>query len=183
MDEFRTISTVLSMILGLGVTRLLLGMVNVFRIRRQCAIDWLPLAWAGVVFATQLQFWWAINHLPPMQRFGFSQFVFFVLLTLMLFLSAALILPNRAEDEADGMQRYFERDGRYGLLSLAGFLALGVITNLVFFGAAPLASWSLLDIPMIALPIAVFLSRSRRLQAAITAVYLPLLCLDLWVSL
>jgi hypothetical protein len=141
------------------------------------------LTWAGIVFASQLQFWWAINQLPSLQKLDFAQFIFFVILTLMLFLSAALILPSRAEDEAGGLRCYFERDGRYGLLPFAGFLVLAFLANLVFFSAGPFAIWSLLDIPMIALPIIVFFVQLRRLQAVITIIYIPLMWLDLWVSL
>ena len=101
MDEFRLMATVLSMVLGLGVTRLLLALVTVFRIRRQAPIDWLPLAWAAIIFITQLQFWWAITRLPSMGRaFTFADFIFLVSLTLMLFLAAVLLLPTRAEDES-----------------------------------------------------------------------------------
>lgn len=108
--------TVISMVLGLGIARLLLGLVTVFRIRHYCVMDWLPLAWAGILFASQLQFWWAINHLPSVSRaFSFADFIFLVMLTMMLFLAAALILPNRPEDEKDGLRAHFERDGRYAL--------------------------------------------------------------------
>ncbi|MDQ6434280.1 hypothetical protein RB623_09485 [Mesorhizobium sp. LHD-90] len=184
MDEFRMMATVLSMILGLGVTRLLLGLVTVFRIRRTAPVDWMPLAWAGIVFVVQLQFWWGVNQLPAIRpAFAFGDFVFLVALTLMLFLSAALLLPSRAEDESEGLRTYFERDGRYGLLAFASFLVLGFVVNLWFFREALLGLWSVLDIPMIVLPVAAFLSKSRRAQTWITVLYVPLMLVDVWVSL
>ena len=39
MDEFQLMATVLSMVLGLRVARLLLALVTVFRIRRKSPID------------------------------------------------------------------------------------------------------------------------------------------------
>lgn len=103
MTDFGRIVTVLSMVLGLGVTRLLLGLVTVFRIRRESPLDWVPLAWAAILFAIQLQYWWAITLLPSVKpTFSFPDFIFLVLLTLMLFLSAALMLPSRSEDEKTG---------------------------------------------------------------------------------
>ena len=184
MDEFRMIATVLSMVLGLGVTRLLLGLVTIFRIRRDSAVDWIPLTWAAILFVDQLQFWWAINQLPSVrQSFAFGDFIFLVVMTLMLFLAAAVLLPSRSEDEKEGLRRYFERDGRYGLLALGAFLVFAFIANIVFLKAAPLAAWSLLDIPMIVLPVAVFFVRSRRWQAWITAAYVPLVAVDIWISL
>lgn len=46
MSNFPIVATVLSMILGLSVTRLLLGVLTVFRIRRAAAPDWVALVWA-----------------------------------------------------------------------------------------------------------------------------------------
>ena len=184
MDEFRLMATVLSMVLGLGVTRLLLALVTVFRIRRQSPIDWLPLAWAGIIFITQLQFWWAITRLPSMGRaFTFADFIFLVSLTLMLFLAAVLLLPTRAEDEKYGLRPYFEQDGRYALLAFAAYLALGFVANIVFFNAPLLDTWSVLDVPLILFPAAIFWAKSRRVKVWITLAYIPLMVADIPVWL
>lgn len=184
MSNFPIIATALAMVLGLSVTRLLLGFVTVFRIRHKAAADWVPLAWAGVLLVIELQFWWAINQLPLVRpTFSFPEFIFFVLLTLMLFLSAALLLPSRSEDEQRDLRSYYENDGRYALLFLSAFLALAFIANLVFF-KTPFASLaSLLDLPMIALPVAAFFARSRLVYAGLTLLYVPLTLLDTFIAL
>ncbi|MDI7863496.1 hypothetical protein MRS76_16190 [Rhizobiaceae bacterium n13] len=184
MSSFPIIATILSMVLGLSVTRLLLGLVTVFRIRRASPIDWVPLVWALVLFETQLEFWWAINQLPSIKpTFNFQEFIFLVLLTLMLFLSAALLLPSRSEDEQEGLRIYFEQDGRYSLLSYSAFLVLGFAVN-VFFMKSPVASeWAYIDIILFILPVAAFFARSRTLYAAISLGYLPLTIFDTFLSL
>jgi len=171
------------MVLGLSVTRLLLGLVTVFRIRRTSPIDWVPLIWAIVFFETQLEYWWAINQLPSVKpTFTFQEFIFLVLLTLTLFLSAALLLPSRSEDEQEGLRIYFEQDGRYSLLSYSAFLALGFAAN-VFLLKSPVASeWAYIDIILIILPIAAFFAKSRTVYAAITLSYLPLSIYDTVLS-
>lgn len=184
MDAFRTMATVLSMVLGLGVTRLLLGLVTVFRIRRTSRPDWIVIAWTAILFLGQLEFWWALNQLPTIrQSFDFPDFLFLVGLTMMLFLAAALILPTRSEDESEGLWRYFRQDGRYGLLAYAAFLALSFIANVAFFDAPVYAAWSVLDLPLMLLPVAAFLAPTRAAHAAIIALYLPLAAVDLWVTL
>lgn len=178
------ILTVLSMVLGLGVARLLLGLVTVFRARHASRVDWLPLCWAAVLFAVMLEYWWAINRLPLMMTsFSFLDFVYLVVTTMMLFLAAALLLPSRAEDEQASLQTFFEQEGRYGLVPLAGFLILGFVANAVYFRSSPLSIWGLLDIPMIAIPVAAFLASTRPVQASLAAAYVPLLLIDLWISL
>jgi hypothetical protein len=184
MDDFRMILTVLSMVLGLGVTRVLLGLVTVFRTRHASRVDWLPLCWAGVLFAVMLEYWWAINQLPlVMTRFSFLDFIYLVVMTMMLFMAAALLLPSRAEDEQASMRTFFEREGRFGLIPLSGFLVLAFVANAVYFHSTPLSTWGLLDIPMIAIPLAAFLARERPAQVWLAAAYVPLVLVDIWVSL
>ncbi|KQS71700.1 hypothetical protein ASG39_20815 [Rhizobium sp. Leaf371] len=182
--NFPIVATVISMVLGLSVTRLLTGLVTVFRIRRSSQLDWVPLAWSGILFLTQLQYWWAINQLSALRpTFQFGEFLFLVLMTLMLFLTAALLLPSRGEDEARGLRVYFEEDGRFALLSLTAFFLFGLVVNVFGFQSPIESAWAVTDIPMIVLPVLAFLSRKRNYYAAITALYLPLCALDVWISL
>jgi hypothetical protein len=184
MSNFSTVATVLSMILGLSVTRLLLGMLTVFRIRRAASPDWVPLVWAVIVFSTQLEFWWAVNALPAIEEtFSFLEFLLLVLLTLMLFVTAALLLPSRSEDERDGLRIYFEQDGRYALLSFSLFLIIGIVVNIFLFKASLLTPWGALDIVMIILAMGAFYAKSRKVYAAITLIYLPVDIIDTIMSI
>ena len=184
MSNFPIVATVLSMILGLSVTRLLLGALTVFRIRRAAAPDWVALVWAVMLFVTQLDFWWAVNSLPQVKgTFSFLEFLLLVLLALSLFVSAALMLPSRSEDEQHGLRIYFEQDGRYALLSLSAYLFLGMIVNIVLFKASPLALWGALDVVMIVLPVCAFLAKSRKAYTVITLIYVPVTVIDTAVSL
>lgn len=184
MSNFPIVATVLSMVLGLSVTRLLLGFLTVFRIRRGAPVDWVPLVWAGILFMIQLEFWWAINQLPSLQpTFSFPEFVFLVLLTMMLFLSAALMLPSRSEDEQFGLRLYYEQDGRYALLFLSSFLMLGFVVNSLLFKAPIVSMSTVIDVPMIAMPIWAFFSTSRAVYTKIALAYIPLAVLDTFIAL
>jgi hypothetical protein len=132
----------------------------------------------------QMQFWWAINQLPSLKpSFSFLQFVFLVMLTMMLFVSAALLLPSRGEDEQPGLRGYFELDGRYALVALSAFLALGFVANIVFFGEPLTSVGSILDIPMIILPLVTFFAKTRSAYARITFLYVPLSVVDTIIAL
>jgi len=184
MSNFPIVATILSMILGLSVTRLLLGVLTVFRIRRVAKPDWVPLAWAGILFTTQLDFWWAVNALPAIKvTFTFLEFLLLVLLALSLFVSSALLLPSRSEDEQNGLQVYFEQDGRYALLFLSAYLSLGLVVNVSFFKASPIALWGVLDVVMIALALGAFIAKARERYALIALAYVPITAFDLVVSL
>lgn len=184
MSNFPIIATVLSMILGLSVTRLLLGALTVFRIRRAAAPDWVALVWAVMLFSIQLDFWWAVNALPEVKAsYSFLEFLLLVLLALSLFVSAALLLPSRIEDEQNGLRIYFEQDGRYALLFLSTYLLLGFFVNIFFFKLSPIALWAAIDVLMISLPVCAFAVKSRKLYSLITLIYVPISAIDLAISL
>ncbi|GLK79240.1 hypothetical protein [Methylopila turkensis] len=147
MANFPIIATVLSMVLGLSVTRLLLGLVTVFRIRRVSPPDWVSL------------------------------------LTMMLFLSAALLLPSRSEDEQLGLRQYYETNGRYALLCLSSYLILGFVANAAFYDAPLMSLASLVDLPMIALPLVAFFAKRRPHYAGVALLYVPLVVVDTCIAL
>ena len=130
MDTFRWIAVVVSMILGLGVTRLLSSAVAVFKSRRRAAVDWLPLVWALVIFVQQIDFWWSLEELSILvPKWTFAEFLMLVALVLVLFLAAALILPQAEMERGDTLRGFFDRDGRYALLALAVFSLLAILAN------------------------------------------------------
>ncbi|BAN54973.1 MULTISPECIES: hypothetical protein [Pseudomonas] len=184
MANFTVLVTVLSMVLGLSITRILLGLITVFRIRRTARPDWVAVVWAFTLFLFQLQFWWALNDLSTIKKeFTFGEFLLLVSLTLALFSAAALILPSRSEDELNGLKVYFEQDGRYALLATCTYLGLGSVINVLFFNVSPFQLWAVLDLVMIAVSLAAFFAQSRRLYAPLTLAYLLLSVFDIAVSL
>lgn len=177
MQTLQWISVIMALILGLGITRLLTALVAIFKSRRRIAADWIPLAWAAALFLTQLQFWWALGDLAAIKTaFPFLHFIGLVVLPLTLFIAAALLLP--LGEEPASLRAYFENDGKWALLSLSAFFAGALITNWQLFHATPFALWGLIDVALILLPLAVAFTRSRRVQAVITAVTVPLIVAD-----
>lgn len=181
MDSFRWISVALSIILGLGITRLLSSYVMVFTSRTRSRPDWIPLAWGGCIFVWQLQFWWAIIELPVMIKTwtpGF--FLILVCLTLLLFVSASLVLPTTEAAHREGLRASFERDGRWALLSVSAYFVLALVADWVFWKVPPFSLWGAALLALAVLPLAFIASRSRRAQAAITVVYV---LLSAWAAL
>lgn len=177
MQTLQWISVIMALVLGLGITRLLTAAVGLFKARRRISMDWLPLAWAAALFVTQLQFWWALGDLAvTTNKFPFLEFVALVTLPLMLFLTAALLLPFG--EEPASLRAYFEADGKWALVALSLFFAGAFITNWKLFEATPVAAWGLVNVLLIALPLIVALSRSRTVQAVLTLITVPLVAAD-----
>ncbi|MDX2197446.1 MAG: hypothetical protein SF069_00570 [Phycisphaerae bacterium] len=175
MDSFRWITTVLSMILGLGVTRLLSSVIAMFRSRAHSRLDWIPLVWAGCIFVWQLQFWWAIIELPGLVKvWTLGYFLTLVTLTLLLFVAAALVLPPGELAGHESMTAAFERDGRWSLVALSGYFVLALVADWVFWGVTPFSVWGALLALLIGLPPAYLAMKTRAAQATITILYVPL---------
>lgn len=181
MESFRWIAVVLSMILGLGVTRLLSSCVELFRARGQTRMDWIPLVWAGSIFLWQLQFWWGVLELPHlMKTWTIGSFLTLVSLTLLLFVSAGLVLPSSKLEKNDSLRAAFERDGRWALVSFSVYFALALFTDWLLWGVSPVSLWGALLVALGILPLVFVFSQSRRLQEVITLLYIPL---SIWAAL
>ncbi len=172
MDTFRWIAVVVSMILGLGVARLLTGVVAVFRARDRAALDWLPLVWAAAIFIQQIAFWWSLEDAAGrVTTWTLPTFLLLVTLVLALFLAAALVLPANDMAEGDSLRAMFEKDGRFALLALGAFNAVVILANWVIWREDPLSESVRLNVALTVVPVAGFLG-SRRIQAIAAVVYI-----------
>jgi hypothetical protein len=180
-DAFRLISVALSIVLGLGITRLLGASVAVFRMRGHVAIDWLSLAWAGCVFVWQLQFWWAIIELPQLVgTWTLPEFLFLLALPLLLFLAAALVLPAGELPAGESLREFFASDGRWALVPLAAYFVVATLADALFWGLPFLSIAAGLNAVLAALPLAFLALPRRPARAAITVAYVVLTLVGAW---
>ncbi|NTV47205.1 MAG: hypothetical protein HGB11_11940 [Chlorobiales bacterium] len=183
MDAFRWISVTLSLVLGLGITRLLSSAVAVFRSREYAKMDWIPLVWATCIFIWQLQFWWAIIELPVLiKTWSIIQFLFLLALPLLLFVAAALILPHTEMEKGESLAELFVRDGRWALLFISAYFSFAIAANWYFWGISPFTYEGGLDAAQAIVPLVFLRVTSRRGQEVITILYLALSIWGAWVE-
>ncbi|MBN9022896.1 MAG: hypothetical protein J0H08_12555 [Rhizobiales bacterium] len=129
MNTFRWIAVIVAMIMGLGIARLLISTVGIFRARRRAKLDWLPLVWAATIFLQEVAFWWSLEEAASrVEVWTLPSFLMLVALVLALFMAAALILPFNELEKGESLRTFFEEDGRWALVALAVFnLAIGVL--------------------------------------------------------
>jgi hypothetical protein len=168
---FRLIAIAFSILLGLGVTRVLTSLVGVFLARLEARVRWIPVAWASMVFVLQLQFWWAIAELEELvDPWTRVHFVALAVIPLSLFVAAALLLPSPVQKGLD-LKDWFEAHGRWGLVALSAYAVAAMAINLAFFGIS-FASWSMLVLGAeAALPLAYLAITEPRARASITVAY------------
>lgn len=154
MDSFRWIAVTLSLVLGFGVTRLLSAGVAMFKSRTTAQLDWIPLVWAGCVFFWQIQYWWAIIELPRLiETWYLGQFMILLGLSLLLFITAALVLPSTELSEGEKLADRFERDGHWALPCLSAYFAVAFVADWHFWGISPFSYFGSLLAGLLLIPL------------------------------
>jgi hypothetical protein len=182
MDTFRWVAVGLSMILGLGVTRLLTSAVSVIRSRHHAEVHWMPLVWATSIFVLQLQFWWGVIELAQtVEVWTLEAFLLLLAIPLLLFVAAAMVLPIRELDRGESLLAEFTRDGRWGLACLAAYALLAAIADYVLFDLwEPTGADLLLAIEFVLPLVVLVIPRHPKLAGTMTVSYLLLVTWSSW---
>ena len=180
VNSFQSVWIAPSIILGIGLTKLLSDGVAVFRSRNRAELDWVPLVWAACIFVWQVQYLWAVIELPNLVKvWGLVDFLLLLGLSLLLFVASALVLPDTELGQGETYADSFRRDGRWALLALSSWGALALIADWVLFEMAPVSKESGILAVVIALPAIFLWTESRRMREAITVANLAL---TLWAA-
>ena len=87
--------TLISIVLGLGLTERLLKFYGLVQARRRVAWDALPLAWALLILIAVVNFWWGIRGvLAEASGWTTGDFMLAMISPVFLFLACAAALPK-----------------------------------------------------------------------------------------
>jgi hypothetical protein len=96
MDEWGFLSVIVSIILGLSITQLLQGISELINERERVRFYWPAVGWGVLLLLIDVQAWWAMFGLRHRHSWTFLQFATVLLEVILLYLVAALALPNFA---------------------------------------------------------------------------------------
>jgi len=132
VDAFSYLAVLLSIVLGLGLTQLLTAGGRIIRQRASIRVHWLPILWAAILFVIYLQVWWAMYGMRFRKEWTFLSFAVALSQTALLYLMAAVVLPEQIDDEGSDLAIYFDRHHRwfFGLFLLT--LMVSVTKDAVF---------------------------------------------------
>jgi hypothetical protein len=167
------IRVLISLVLGLGLTRLLTGMSRFIQHPERLKVYPVHMVWVATVILTIMNFWWWEFALIRLD-WNFALFAFVLFYALLFFLLASLLFPEDMSDYA-GFEDYFLSRRRW----FFGLLALTLVVDFVdtaVKGPDHLAALGLeykIRIPVAFLAcIAAARTDSRRFHQAFAAVYL-----------
>ena len=86
----------MSIVVGLGIARILSGFSSLLEYRREIELDWITILWAVNVLGYHLLFWWiVVNNWRFLSEWSFLQFGSLFLYGALIFFCASLILPRQ----------------------------------------------------------------------------------------
>jgi hypothetical protein len=108
VDEFGYLSVIISVILGLSIAQLLQGIGQIINARDRVRLYWPAVGWAVLLLLINVQAWWAMFGYRFRQNWTFIQFTVVLLEAIILYLLAAIVLPNIPDEgETDLRSNYF----------------------------------------------------------------------------
>ena len=108
MDDFAHLSVLISIVLGLGITNLLMGLARIVQMRGRVKVFWPALVWVLTLLVIHVQTWWTMFGLRTVEAWTFLGFAITLMQPILLFFLSALVLPDFDRDEAlDLRANYF----------------------------------------------------------------------------
>jgi hypothetical protein len=129
MDAFAYLSVLLSIIIGLAITQVLQGYRAMLLARRRVKPFAPTLIWSVLILVLATQSWWSSFGLTDVRVWTFGVFGLILLQTVLLYMLAAIVLPDAAEGAIDLAHHYREHVTAFFTIMLA-MLAVSVAKDL-----------------------------------------------------
>ena len=137
MDAFSYLSVLLSIIIGLAITQILQGYRGLLLSRSRVTLYGPTLILSGLMLAFATQSWWASFGLADRQGWNFGDFAMVLLQTIILYMMAAVVLPDTPPGEPIDLRAHYYRERvPYFSLSLA-MLVVSVGKEWILDGRLP----------------------------------------------
>ena len=175
MNVFEFLLVIVSIMLGLGITELLAGLVRI--LRGELVTGKLHALWMFVVFQLQVQLAWGLWGLRSKAEWQYPEFLLLLLAPVLLYLAAAVIFPSVATDES--LDSHLMRRRRPFFLLLTGYvLVAGLFSWLLFDEDLTLTS-VIVRVPAVAILATLAVTERPRLHLILGLV---VLALQLWFT-
>jgi hypothetical protein len=130
-DQFQHVMVLTSIIIGLGITNLLLGLSGAIERftenPRPLRVSWATVFWSAYLFLLMVLFWWwEFRLLEILKQWSLWNYFLVIGFAVVLFLQGALLIP-RDWDKVDDLNEYFLAKRRW----FYSVFALSLIIDLI----------------------------------------------------
>lgn len=136
MGAFEYLSVLISIVLGLGITHLLMGFGRWVEGRSEFHAFGPSLAWAGFLLVVHIQTWWTMFGYTQHREWTFLEFVVVLLQPMVLFLMTLMVFPSSDARRQDLRENFLhQRPWFFGLLVV--LLTVSIMKDLVLGRTLP----------------------------------------------
>src|SRR5205823_2969736 len=109
MDPFSYLSVLISIVLALGMTRVLAGVGDMLQARSRRRIYWVHAVWIVNLFLYLVVAWWIFYRWRNQQTWTFFLFVFVLISPTILYLASMLLFPREGgiDESIDYKTHYY----------------------------------------------------------------------------
>jgi len=132
MNAFEYLSVLISIILALGMTRVLGGVGEMLQARSHRRIYWVHVIWIINLFLYLVVAWWIFYRWRDQQPWRFFLFVFVLISPTILYLAAILLFPREADvDLATDYETHYYANHRAFFILFALFTPVDIADSLL----------------------------------------------------
>jgi hypothetical protein len=132
MDPFSYLSVLISIILALGMTRVLAGVGEMLQARSHRRIYWVHAVWIFNLFLYLVIAWWIFYRWRNQQLWTYFLFVFVLIAPTLLYLASIVLFPREAVgDESVDYKTHYYANHRAFFIIFALYGPIDVVDTLL----------------------------------------------------
>lgn len=119
---FSYLGVLISIILGLALTHLLVGLSKTIQWRGSVRIYWAQIIWVFNVILYVLALWWGMFWWNKLQVWSIEEFLFIMAYSIVVFMLASLLFPWDFDASLDSERHFFTNKGWFFGIFIAAML-------------------------------------------------------------
>ena len=132
MDPFSYLSVLISIVLALGMTRVLAGVGDMLQARSRRHIYWVHAVWIVNLFLYLVVAWWIFYRWRNQQPWTFFLFVFVLISPTILYLASLLLFPPEATvNEFVDYKKHYYANHRVFFILFALFVPVDIVATML----------------------------------------------------
>lgn len=131
MDPFSYLVVLTSIVLGLGVTRLVGGLGHLMQTRRRKRPYWVHILWMVNLLLAMAIVWWVAYRWRSNEHWTFLLFIWLLLLPTILYLISSLLFPDQDDEPITDWRAYFYENHRDIFLLYALIFPIDIVDTLL----------------------------------------------------
>jgi hypothetical protein len=117
MMPFDYIALLVSIVIALGITRILTGLGKILQLRGSLDVYSIHVIWTLNVLLWLLLNWWILYRWRTFEQWTFFLFLFVLISPTLAFMLSVLLLPEPLERDLDLRRHFYENNGRFFALA------------------------------------------------------------------